>query len=93
MDWTLDIPLAISRGQFDYRSPSDSTSIASKFLGPQRLVEPGISLTDLPVIDIVIISHNHYDHLDPENCIGFGRTTAGKSTSLFGATRFERLVR
>ena len=34
------------------------------FLGPQRLVEPGISLTDLPVIDIVIISHNHYDHLD-----------------------------
>ncbi len=34
------------------------------FLGPQRLVEPGLSLTDLPVIDIVIISHNHYDHLD-----------------------------
>ena len=64
MDWTLDIPLAISRGQFDYRPPSDSTSIASNFLGPQRLVEPGISLTDLPVIDIVIISHNHYDHLD-----------------------------
>jgi hypothetical protein len=34
------------------------------FLGPERLVEPGLSLTDLPVIDIVIISHNHYDHLD-----------------------------
>ena len=34
------------------------------FLGPQRLVEPGLVLTDLPIIDIVIISHNHYDHLD-----------------------------
>ena len=37
MDWTLDIPLAISRGQFDYRSPSDSTSIASKFFGIKEI--------------------------------------------------------
>jgi L-ascorbate metabolism protein UlaG (beta-lactamase superfamily) len=34
------------------------------FLGPERFVEPGLSLSDLPLIDIVIISHNHYDHLD-----------------------------
>ena len=32
------------------------------FLGPQRLVDPGLYLTDLPVIYIVIISHS--DHLD-----------------------------
>ena len=64
MDWIFDILLAISRDQFDHRPPSDSTSIASKFFGTQRLVEPGLSLTDLPAIYIVIISHNHSDHLD-----------------------------
>lgn len=33
-------------------------------LGPRRFVEPGIALDDLPQIDFVVISHNHYDHLD-----------------------------
>ena len=33
-------------------------------LGPRRYVAPGIALEDLPVIDFVVISHNHYDHLD-----------------------------
>lgn len=36
------------------------------FAGPKRLVPPGIKFTDLPEIDIVIISHDHYDHLDKE---------------------------
>ncbi|RFU66324.1 MBL fold metallo-hydrolase [Peribacillus saganii] len=30
----------------------------------KRLTEPGIPLTDMPEIDIVVISHGHYDHLD-----------------------------
>lgn len=30
----------------------------------KRLTEPGISLSDLPEIDVVVISHGHYDHLD-----------------------------
>ncbi|MBW7889042.1 MAG: MBL fold metallo-hydrolase [Bacteroidetes bacterium] len=35
-----------------------------KFAGAKRVSEPGIELQKLPPIDIVLISHNHYDHLD-----------------------------
>ncbi|WP_136443363.1 MBL fold metallo-hydrolase [Pacificoceanicola onchidii] len=36
------------------------------FAGPRRVVAPGIPFEALPKIDLVLLSHNHYDHLDLE---------------------------
>lgn len=33
-------------------------------VGPSRVAPPGIAFDRLPKIDVVVVSHNHYDHLD-----------------------------
>ncbi|MBL7544481.1 MAG: MBL fold metallo-hydrolase [Bdellovibrionaceae bacterium] len=45
---------------------SERTSPLS-FIGPKRVRPPGIEIDKLPPIDIVLISHNHYDHMDFES--------------------------
>ena len=34
------------------------------FIGPKRVRAPGVRFEDLPRIDLVLVSHNHYDHMD-----------------------------
>lgn len=40
-----------------------------QFAGPKRTTDAAISISELPHIDIVVVSHDHYDHLDKQSVI------------------------
>lgn len=46
----------------------------SRTVGPQRMHEVPVALEALPAVDAVLISHDHYDHLDIETIVALGRT-------------------
>lgn len=48
-------------------SPSDA-------VGPRRLHAPPVELSALPAIDVVLISHDHYDHLDIDTVTALTRS-------------------
>ncbi|HEY8880151.1 MAG TPA: MBL fold metallo-hydrolase [Roseateles sp.] len=47
------------------------------FAGPKREQPPGVALADLPHIHAVLVSHNHYDHLDLPSCRALARQPGG----------------
>ena len=49
------------------------------FLGPKRFVSPAIALDALPEIDVVLISHGHYDHLDRSSVRHINRRFDGRT--------------
>lgn len=64
--WVGHATVLIQTGGLNILTDPFWSDYASPFppLGPRRVAEPGIAFDDLPPIDIVVISHNHYDHMD-----------------------------
>lgn len=55
-----------------------------QFIGPKRAQPPGVALTQLPLIDVVLLSHNHYDHLDKTSVLDIAaRSKAAGKPALF----------
>ena len=52
------------------------------FVGPKRAQPPGIALDDLPPIDVVLVSHNHYDHLDRFSVVRLHERSQGRTLFL-----------
>ena len=62
-------------------------------LGPKRLTASALTIRDLPKIDIVLLSHAHFDHFDMRTLHRFHRSTtvitAHRTSDLLRWTRFR----
>ena len=48
-----------------------------QWAGPKRATPPGLSLAQLPRIDVVLLSHNHYDHMDEASLLALAQQPGG----------------
>ena len=64
--WVGHSTFYLNNGDLDILTDPIFSERASpiKFAGPKRLINTPLQISDINNIDIVIISHNHYDHLD-----------------------------
>jgi L-ascorbate metabolism protein UlaG (beta-lactamase superfamily) len=58
------------------------------WFGPRRVRPPGIRFEDLPPIDVVLLSHNHYDHCDLPSLRRLARTHKPTLVAPLGNKRF-----
>jgi L-ascorbate metabolism protein UlaG (beta-lactamase superfamily) len=54
-----------------------------QWVGPKRVVPPGVPLRELPRIDLVVISHDHYDSLDSHTIRRLRDREGGEKTHFF----------
>ncbi|MEJ2730048.1 MAG: MBL fold metallo-hydrolase [Deltaproteobacteria bacterium] len=54
-----------------------------QWAGPERVVPPGLAFEDLPPIDIVVISHDHYDSLDEQTIKRLRQRPDGEKTRFY----------
>lgn len=64
--WIGHATLLLQIGGLNLLTDPQFSERASPFswMGPRRITPPGLPLAQLPMIDAILISHNHYDHLD-----------------------------
>ena len=67
------------RGRFWITDPVFAERASPFSAGPKRFHPPPIALADLPKIDAVLVSHDHYDHLDMQAV----QTLAARGTRFF----------
>ena len=65
-------------------------------IGPKRLIAPALPLQDLPSIDLLLISHAHFDHLDLPSLRFFPRSTpvvtARHTSDVIRRARLEKIT-
>ncbi|MGH7583886.1 MAG: MBL fold metallo-hydrolase [Gemmatimonadales bacterium] len=63
----------------------------AQWMGPRRVMDPAIAIDALPSIDVVTISHNHYDHLDVNSVKRIARVHPGATWIVpLGVRRYIR---
>lgn len=78
--WVGHSTLLVQMGHVSFLTDPIWSSTASPLpVGPKRYVAPGLALADLPSIDFVVVSHNHYDHMDLDTL----RRLSGPGTRFF----------
>jgi L-ascorbate metabolism protein UlaG (beta-lactamase superfamily) len=79
LTWIGHATLLVQMGGLNILTDPILTERASPvdFAGPQRAVPPAITLEELPHIDVVTVSHNHYDHMDEETLLRLNAQPGG----------------
>ena len=70
--------------------PLFSKNTGPLIFGPKRYVDPAIKLNEIPKTDILLLTHNHYDHLDANAVRNFPYKNAKVITPLKLAKYFNR---
>jgi L-ascorbate metabolism protein UlaG (beta-lactamase superfamily) len=62
------------------------------FAGPSRTTPPGLDIDDLPEIDVIVISHNHYDHLDYQTILNITRKQINNQPLILVPLKLKKLL-
>ncbi len=70
--------------------PLFSKNTGPLIFGPKRYVPPAINLNEIPKVDLFLLTHNHYDHLDMSTIRNFPYKNAKVITPLRLSKYFKR---
>ena len=65
-------------------------------IGPKRLTQPALTFEQLPPVDLIVLSHAHFDHVDIRTLRCFGKNTqvvtAPRTRDLLRSTRLRQIT-